>query len=231
MKLLVKLGGTLLDSAETRESLAQQIAAIARRESLVIVHGGGKQLTHFLAERGIDSRFVNGLRVTTPDILEAVIQVVAGSVNRQLVAALNGAGARAVGISGIDAGLVEAEQMDPALGSVGRVAGTNPALLERLLGGGFLPVVACVAGDREGRMFNVNADHLAVACAAAVGADQLIFLTDVDGVLDGPSYGGRMRGADRGRCGYRRHAGETEFRAGRVAPGCARSADCAGCCR
>jgi acetylglutamate kinase len=187
VKLLVKLGGTLLEADATRQRLARQIAAISRTVPMVVVHGGGQQLTRYLAERGIESQFVNGLRVTTPAVLDAVIKVVAGSVNRQLVAALNQAanraGARAVGISGIDAGLVEAEQMDPALGSVGRVTRADPALLEALLAGGFLPVVACVAGDREGRFYNVNADQMAVACAAAFGADQLIFLTDVAGVL------------------------------------------------
>jgi acetylglutamate kinase len=89
-----------------------------------------------------------------------------------------------VGISGIDACLVEAEQLDPALGSVGRVVHADPALLHLLLAGGYLPVVACVAGDRQGRFYNVNADQMAVACAAAFGADHLIFLTDVEGVLD-----------------------------------------------
>lgn len=185
MKLLVKLGGTLLDVDATRERLARQIAAVARAMPLVVVHGGGRQMTRYLAERGVESQFVKGLRVTTPAVLDAVVKVVAGSVNRELTASLNAAGARAVGISGIDAGLVEAEQMDPALGSVGRVTRANPALLHTLLSGGFLPVVACVAGGREGRLYNVNADQMAVACAAACGADQLIFLTDVEGVLDG----------------------------------------------
>ena len=188
MKLLVKLGGTLLDADLTREALARQIAAIVRTTppaiQMVVVHGGGRQLTRYLAERGVESRFVNGLRVTTPEVLDAVVKVVAGSVNRQLVAALNQAGARAAGVSGIDGGLVEAEQMDPALGSVGRVTHADPELLHALLAGGFLPVVACVAGDREGRFYNVNADQMAVACAVAFGADQLIFLTDVAGVLD-----------------------------------------------
>jgi len=188
VKLLVKLGGTLLDADLTREALARQIAAIVRTTppaiQMVVVHGGGRQLTRYLAERGVESRFVNGLRVTTPEVLDAVVKVVAGSVNRQLVAALNQAGARAAGVSGIDGGLVEAEQMDPALGSVGRVTHADPELLHALLAGGFLPVVACVAGDREGRFYNVNADQMAVACAVAIGADQLIFLTDVAGVLD-----------------------------------------------
>src|SRR5581483_5111338 len=151
----------------------------------VVVHGGGKQMTRFLAERRVESRFVNGLRVTTPEVVDAVLKVFASSVNHELVSALNRAGAPAVGLSGIDACLVEAEQMDPALGAVGRVTKSNPELLHLLVGNGFVPVVACVAGDRAGAIYNVNADQMAVACAAAFGADQLIFLTDVDGVLDG----------------------------------------------
>jgi len=186
VKLLVKLGGTLLDAPEPRDRLAAEVAQ-ARREGveIVVVHGGGRQMTRYLAERGIASRFVNGLRVTPPEIVDAVLKVFAGSVNHELVASLNRAGAPAVGLSGIDAFLVEAEQMDPALGAVGRVTKSNPALLHLLAGNGFVPVVACVAGDRQGAIYNVNADQMAVACAAAFHADQLIFLTDVDGVLDG----------------------------------------------
>lgn len=186
MKVLVKLGGTLLDAAESRDSLAEQLAAARGRGlELVVVHGGGKQMTRYLAERGIESRFVGGLRVTTPETLDAVLKIFAGSVNHELVASLNRAGALAVGLSGIDALLAEAEEMDPALGAVGRVTRSNPALLHLLVGNGFVPVVACVAGDRQGRVYNVNADQMAVACAAAFGAERLVFLTDVEGVLDG----------------------------------------------
>ena len=185
MKVLVKLGGTLLDGTESSGRLAREIVDAARQGfDIVVVHGGGKQMTRFLAERGVESRFVNGLRVTTPEVLDAVLKVFAGSVNHELVSALNRAGARAVGLSGIDACLVEAEQMDPALGAVGRVTRANAELLEVLTRERFLPVVACVAGDREGRVYNVNADQMAVACAAAFGAARLIFLTDVEGVLD-----------------------------------------------
>ncbi len=189
MKTLVKLGGTLLDDAASREAIARQIAGeIAGSEGreirMVVVHGGGKQMTRYLSERGIESRFVNGLRVTTPETVDAVLKVFAGSVNHKLVASLNRAGALAVGLSGIDALLTEAEQMDPAMGAVGRVTRANTGLLDLLTANGYLPVVACVAGDREGRIFNVNADQMAVACAAAFGAEQLIFLTDVDGVMD-----------------------------------------------
>jgi len=186
VRVLVKLGGTLLDSPPARDALAAQVAAARRNQiEMVVVHGGVKQMTRFLAERGIESRFVNGLRVTTPETVDAVLKVFAGSVNHELVASLNRAGARAVGLTGIDAFLVEAEQMDPALGAVGRVTKSDPALLELLTSHGYLPVVACVAGDRHGRIYNVNADQMAVACAAAFRARQLIFLTDVEGVLDG----------------------------------------------
>jgi len=186
LRILVKLGGTLLDQEELRGSLAGQIA-LARRDGweVVVVHGGGKQMTRFLAERGIESRFVNGLRVTTPETMDAVVKVLAGTVNHELVAALGKAGAAAVGLSGVDAWLTEAEQMDPELGAVGRVVRSNPALLELLTANRYIPVVACMAGDRQGRMYNVNADQMAVACAAGFRAERLIFLTDVDGVLDG----------------------------------------------
>lgn len=185
MRILVKLGGTLLDEPQSRDALAAQIAqAQAGGAEIVVVHGGGRQMTRFLAERGIESRFVNGLRVTGPEIVDAVLKVFAGSVNHELVASLNRAGALAVGLTGIDSFLVEAEQMDPVLGAVGRVTKSNPALLHLLVSQGYLPVVACVAGDRQGQVYNVNADQMAVACAAGFGARQLIFLTDVEGVLD-----------------------------------------------
>jgi acetylglutamate kinase len=185
VKVLVKLGGTLLDAPESRAKLAAQIAsARARGFEIAVVHGGGKQMTRYLAERGVESRFVNGLRVTTPETVDALLKVFAGAVNHELVASLNAAGALAVGLSGIDAFLTEAEQMDPALGAVGRVIGANGELLHLLSINGYVPVVACVAGDRAGNIYNVNADQMAAACAAAFGARQLIFLTDVEGVLD-----------------------------------------------
>jgi acetylglutamate kinase len=139
-------------------------------------------MTRFLAERNVESQFVEGLRVTTPEVLDAVLKVFAGTVNHLLVAALVRAGTMAVGLSGIDACLAEAEQLRPELGAVGRPVRSNPAVLETLTGGGFLPVVACVAGDRQGNIYNVNADQMAVACASGYGAAKLLFLTDVDGV-------------------------------------------------
>jgi len=182
----VKLGGTLLDQEDLRSSLACQIAkAAGAGYEVVVVHGGGQQMTRFLAERGIESRFVNGLRVTTPETMDAVVKVLAGTVNHELVAALTKVGVSAVGLSGVDSGLATAVQMDPALGAVGRVVHSNPSLLRLLTGNGYIPVVACMAGDAAGRLYNVNADQMAVACAAGFEVGQLVFLTDVDGVLDG----------------------------------------------
>ncbi|MFN9085001.1 MAG: acetylglutamate kinase [Acidobacteriota bacterium] len=179
----MKLGGTLLDSEESRTAIAGQLTrAFAANREMVVVHGGGKQMTRFLAERNVESQFVEGLRVTTPEVLDAVLKVFAGTVNHLLVAALVRAGTMAVGLSGIDACLAEAEQLRPELGAVGRPVRSNPAVLETLTGGGFLPVVACVAGDRQGNIYNVNADQMAVACASGYGAAKLLFLTDVDGV-------------------------------------------------
>jgi acetylglutamate kinase len=184
LRLLIKLGGTLLDAADSRERLAREITAIARREQVVLVHGGGRQMTRFLAERGIESRFVNGLRVTTPEVLDAVVKVFAGSVNAQLVAAFRAAGARPVGLTGIDAGLVDAEQLAPELGQVGKPVASDGRLLDLLVDNAYLPVVACVASDTKGGIYNVNADQMAGACARGFGADKLIFLTDVEGVRD-----------------------------------------------
>jgi acetylglutamate kinase len=184
VRLLIKLGGTLLDAPESRERLAREIAQVAEREQVVVVHGGGKQMTRFLAERGVESRFVNGLRVTTDEVIDAVVKVFAGSVNAQLVTALRAAGANPVGLSGLSGKLVDAIQLDPALGHVGKPEAADGRLLEILVRESYLPVVACVAGNQNGSIFNVNGDQMAAACAHGFGADRLIFLTDVEGVRD-----------------------------------------------
>lgn len=182
MKLLIKLGGSLLDSPSDRQRLANELALVAKEHQTVVVHGGGKQMTRFLAERGVESRFVDGLRVTTPEVVDAVLKVFAGTVNHEMVASFIAAGANAVGLTGIDACITEAEPMREDLGAVGRIVRTNGDLLVLLTTNGYLPVVACVAGDRNGRIYNVNADQMAVGCASGFQADRLFFLTDVEGV-------------------------------------------------
>ncbi len=185
MKLLVKLGGTLLESEKSLDSLAAQLQTLVDGGwRVAVVHGGGKRLSRYLSNLDHESEFRNGLRVTPPETLDAVLRVLAGSVNRRLVAALQKAGARAVGLTGIDAGIARAVQMDPELGAVGRVESVDAALLELLTERGYLPTVACIAGGADGAIFNVNADQMAAACARGFGVCRLIFLTDVGGVLD-----------------------------------------------
>lgn len=182
MKILIKLGGTLLDTPESRTQLVQEIVALSTSAQVVVVHGGGKQMTRFLTERNVESRFVNGLRVTTPEVLDAVLKVLGGTVNHELVASFAAAGARAVGLSGLDAGTAVAEPVNAELGAVGRPLGSDGTLMNLLASNGFVPVVACIGGDAQGAIYNVNADQMAVACAGGFGADALFFLTDVDGV-------------------------------------------------
>lgn len=182
MKLLIKLGGTLLDDSGSRQTIAQQIAELARNHELVIVHGGGKQVTRYLDERGISSRFVGGLRVSDPTVIEAVTNVIAGSINKQLVSAIIAAGQAAVGLSGVDGTLTRATQLNPELGFVGKPERTEQRLLDILGDASYVPVIACVAGDDRGNIYNVNADQMAVSCATGWRAQRLLFLTDVPGV-------------------------------------------------
>jgi acetylglutamate kinase len=184
VKILIKIGGTLLDQTDSRDRIAREISSIQAQHGLhvVVVHGGGKQMTSFLAERGVSSRFINGLRVTSPEIIDAVMKVFIGTVNTELVASFRKAGARPVGLSGVSAGLVDAVRLSEDLGQVGRPVRSDPRILTLLTAESFIPIVACVAGDVSGNIFNVNADQLAVACASSFEADKVFFLTDVDGV-------------------------------------------------
>ena len=185
MKLLIKVGGTLVDDAARRASVSSEIAGlVAAGHRVAVVHGGGRQLTQFLNERGVESRFVDGLRVTTPETIDAVVKVLAGSVNKQLVVAMQLAGVAAVGLSGVDGGLINAVPISDALGLVGRVESAKAALLDLLTDAGYLPVVACLGSDATGAIYNINADQMAAACALAFAAECLVFLTDVPGVLD-----------------------------------------------
>ncbi len=185
MKVLIKVGGTLLEDSAGRGAIARQLAETARQYELVVVHGGGRQVTRFLEERGVASRFVAGLRVSDDPVIEAVTSVIAGSVNKQLVSAIVAAGESAVGLSGVDGPLTSAVQFHPELGSVGKPCKTDGRLLNLLVNAGYLPVIACIAGDKNGNIYNVNADQMAVSCAAGWQADKLLFLTDVAGVKDG----------------------------------------------
>lgn len=186
MRVLVKIGGSLIDDPPVRARLAAELATlVATGDHVVVVHGGGKQMTRFLLERGVESRFVNGLRVSTPEVIDAVLKVFAGTVNHELVAALVAAGVRAVGLTGVDASLVVAEPLGEEYGAVGRPTRADGTLLQHLCAGGYVPVVACVAGDGRGAILNVNGDQMAAACSIGFQAERVFLLTDVEGVRDG----------------------------------------------
>ena len=182
MKVLIKIGGTLLDSPEKVRSIATQLASVESEHQIVVVHGGGKEVTRFLAEKGVESRFQNGLRVSDATVIDAVIKVIAGTVNKRLVTALTAKGQAAMGLSGVDGLLTRAVQLDGSLEFVGRPISTDGKLLDLLVTSGYLPVVACVAGDEQGNIYNVNADVMAVSVALGWRASKLFFLTDVPGV-------------------------------------------------
>jgi len=178
--VVVKLGGTTL--ADQRQVLAE-IAAVARRRPVVVVHGGGKRMTDWLERLGVPTRFENGLRITDPEALEVAAAVLRGVVNSELVAALRGLGCDAVGLSGVDGGLLIGERV-PDVGLVATVVGLRRELLDSLLVAGQVPVVAPLARDGDGIVCNVNADDAAAGLAAGLGARQLVLMTDVDGVRD-----------------------------------------------
>ncbi len=176
--LVVKLGGTTI--AEQRQVL-DEIAVIARHRPVVLVHGGGRRISEWLERLGVPSRFENGLRVTDAASLEVAAAVLRGVVNSELVAGLRDLGVDAVGLSGVDGGLLIAERV-PGMGLVAHVVGLRRDLLDAILVGGQVPVVAPLARDEQGIVCNVNADDVAAGIAAGLGARQLVLLTDVDGV-------------------------------------------------
>src|SRR5215831_3699953 len=178
--LVVKLGGTTIaDQAQVLD----EVALVARRRPVVVVHGGGKRITEWLDRMGVPSKFENGLRVTDQAALEVAAAVLRGVVNSELVAALRDRGVDAVGLSGVDGGLFVSERV-PGIGLVAHVVGLRRDLLDAILVGGQVPVVAPLARDEEGVVCNVNAVDAAAGLAAGLGARQLVLLTDVDGIRD-----------------------------------------------
>lgn len=184
--VVVKLGGTTL--AEQRQVLAE-VAVVSRTRPIVLVHGGGKRMTEWLERLGVPTRFEHGLRVTDPAALEVAAAVLRGVVNSELVAALRDLGCDAVGLSGVDGGLLVGERL-PDVGLVATVVGVRRDLLDSLLVTGQVPVVAPLARDDQGVVCNVNADDAAAGIAAGLGARQLVLMTDVDGVRD--AAGGKL---------------------------------------
>jgi acetylglutamate kinase len=184
MKRVVKVGGR----AQGDPALAEAIAAAVRGgDTLCLVHGGGDEVSALQRRLGMEPRFLGGRRVTSDDDLDVVRMVLSGTTNKRLVAQLVSAGVRAVGISGEDAGLFRAVVTDPAMGRVGGTVTVNADLITHLLAGGFVPVLSPLARDADspaGAGLNVNGDDAAAALASAIGADDLVLVADVAGVLE-----------------------------------------------
>lgn len=185
--VVVKIGGQALDDPAKASVVAEDLALMALVGiELVVVHGGGPQVSEAMSQAGIEPSFVGGLRVTDATSMEIVKRVLIGSINSDLVTRLNAAGLSAVGLSGGDGGLVEVTTARGAdgedLGYVGEVSAVDPTLISSLLADGRTPVVASVAPDAGGVVHNVNADAAAGAIAAALGAAKLVYLTNVEGL-------------------------------------------------
>ena len=178
--LVLKLGGTTLaDQAHVLD----EIALVARERPVVLVHGGGKRITEWLERLGVPSRFEGGLRFTDQAALDVAAAVLRGVVNSELVSDLRDRGVDAVGLSGVDGGMMIAERV-PGLGLVAHIVGLRRDFLDTLLVAGQVAVVAPLARDEQGIVCNVNADDAAAGIAAGLGARQLVLMTDVDGIRD-----------------------------------------------
>jgi len=180
---VVKFGGSLTKNPQAQEKFLKELAGLSRRQSIILVHGGGPEINALLEKFSVQSRFINGLRYTDAAALEVVEMALSGKVNRVLTTGLIKNKANAVGISGKDGNSVICRQVKE-LGFVGEPVKVNKKLIEALLKAGFLPVIASLAADKNGNVLNVNADTLATAIAVAFKAKKLVFLTDVAGVLD-----------------------------------------------
>jgi acetylglutamate kinase len=191
MRTVIKLAGALLEDDAVVRSIARQVAELAKEgHEILVVHGGGKLFTATLKRLGIESKFVAGLRVTDRETRDVAVMVFAGLLNKRLSAAISAEGAPAMGISAADANCFLAEPMsrnaeEGELGFVGYLTGVNVGVLESLWREGLLPVAACLGLGADNEIYNINADHMAAACAEYLAADRLIYLTDVAGVLDG----------------------------------------------
>ncbi len=198
--VVIKIGGSTLGSTDT--TYADIAAFAAAGDVPVVVHGGGAEASRWLEAMRVPSRFERGLRVTDERVLPVVVAVFAGLVNKRIVAAIDAAGAQAVGLTGADARLLECRLADPSLGFVGEPVRVNPGPITALLAAGIIPVigpVGCVPGAPVDQLVNVNADTVAGNIAAALSARRLVFLTDVEGVRDAAGQRIPVLAAERAR--------------------------------
>jgi acetylglutamate kinase len=191
MRIVIKFAGALLEDAALLERLSHHVATLARHgHQILVVHGGGRLFTSTLERLGIESKFVSGLRVTDRETRDAAVMVFAGLLNKRLAATITAEGQPAIGISAADAACFSASPLvhndiEGSLGFVGYLTSVNVRFLESLWREKLLPVAACLGLGADNELYNINADHMAAACAEFAAADHLVYLTDVAGVLDG----------------------------------------------
>ncbi len=181
--VVIKYGGAAMTDEALRHGVAADIVLMKLVGiNPVIVHGGGPEITAYMKRLDMPVEFIDGLRVTSPEAMELVKMVLVGKVNGDLVSAINAHGRIAVGIAGDDGNLIRATQKDPRLGRVGEVTAIDTTVVTNLIEDGFMPVIASVGAGDDGGSFNINADQVAGEIASALGAEKVIFLTDVDGL-------------------------------------------------
>jgi acetylglutamate kinase len=192
VKVTIKLGGSILEDVDIRTHILAQISRMASRGyEVILVHGGGKSLNRRLSQLQMKSQFIEGLRVTDVETLGVAVMVLAGEVNKKIVAEMSHLGTRALGICGADGNAVRCISMaglpgyPEGIGFVGKPDGVDRSFFEMILSAGIVPVVSSIALGPDSQLYNINADQMAAACATGTRCDSLIYLTDVPGVKDG----------------------------------------------
>jgi acetylglutamate kinase len=186
--IVVKYGGNAMISGELRKAVMSDIILLSLVGiRVVVVHGGGPEISDMLKKIGHESRFVDGLRYTDEETMDVVQQILCGKVNKNLVAQINRLGGQSIGLCGMDGAMFQAECLDPRYGLVGRITGVNPEPVENALKNGYIPVVSTVAQGMDAETaYNINADTASAKLAEALRAEKLILLTDVRGLLEDP---------------------------------------------
>ncbi|PKM76930.1 MAG: acetylglutamate kinase [Firmicutes bacterium HGW-Firmicutes-15] len=188
-RVVIKYGGAAMQDCGLKQKVMQDIVLMKYvGMHPIVVHGGGPDINDMLKRLDIKSSFIDGLRVTDQETMEIVEMVLGGKVNKEIVTGLNASGGKAIGISGKDGGLLEAQAIDDTgkMGFVGEVCHVNPQIIETLIDNGYIPVIAPIGIDNEQQSYNINADLVAAALAVALKADKLVLLTDVPGLLQDP---------------------------------------------
>ena len=182
--IVIKYGGNAMQSEQLKQQVMEDIALLwLIGVKVVLVHGGGPEISQTMQKLGKEAVFVNGLRVTDKETVDIVQMVLAGKVNKDLVNLIQTKGGHAVGLSGIDGGIIEAEVKDEALGYVGKITKIRTQPITDLLEKGYIPVISTVASDRQGNVYNINGDTAAAFIAGALDAERLIMMTDIAGIL------------------------------------------------